>query len=157
MNVKKVNPFRVWYYLRQGYSMYLVFVIAVANMMVTTYYLAVQNIPTLKNIFPGFTEWIIVVMAIAVPLSISMGYWHVKRSRAQRSQIEVETEINPYFYRLPPGFWKEVFAPLYVELLRTNVKILQNEKLSEEDIKRIKEIERKLDLLIKGHSFPEKK
>jgi hypothetical protein len=153
LQLRKIRPFRVWYYLRQGYGMYLVFVVAVANMMVTTYYLAIQNIPLLKQVFPGFVTWIAFIISIGVPLAISLGYWHVKRSNAQRSQMEVETEINPYYYRLPPGFWKEVFTPLYSELLKMNLKLLQNQKLTEDEIKNIKELQNKLELLMQGHSL----
>ena len=155
MKIKKINPFRVWYYLRQGYGLYLVFIIAVGNMMVTTYYLAIQNIPTLKEAFPSFSQWMIFIVLIGLPLSITLGYWHVKRSGAQRSQMQVEGEINPFFYKLPPGWWKEVFAPLFVEFLKLNVKILQNEKLTEEEIEKIKELEKKINFLIEGHSTQE--
>lgn len=156
MNVKKISPFRIWYYLRQGYGMYLVFIVAVANVMVTTYYLAVDNIPTVKEFFPSFLVWIIFIIAVGLPLSIGLGYWHVKRSNAQRSQMEVETEINPYYYKLPPGFWREVFTPLYSELLSMNLKILQNQKLTDEEVEKIKKLQDKLKFLMEGNSINEK-
>ena len=151
MKLRKVRPFRLWYYLRQGYGVYLVFIIGMVNLMTTTYYLAVKNIPYLLKLFPGFTEWILFLIVVGFPLSLGLGYWHMKRSGAQSSQLEVDTEINPYYYKLPPGFWKEVFSPLFLELLRTNIMILQKESLTDEDVKRLKEIEKNLSLLMKGY------
>ena len=80
MQLRKINPFRVWFYFRQGYAVYLVFIIAVGNMMVTTYYLAIKNIPPIQAIFTGFTDWVLFVIGVGLPLAIAIGYWHVKKS-----------------------------------------------------------------------------
>jgi len=50
-----------------------------------------------------------------------------------------------------PGYWKETFTPVYLEVLRGVKKILENQKtLSEDDKKRMEDLEKKLQTLIEG-------
>jgi hypothetical protein len=146
-----MSPFRLWYYLRQGYGTYLVFVVAISNLMITMYYLAIKDIGFLKTIFPNFGIFASVVISVGIPLSIGLGYWHYKRSGAQRSQYDIETEVNPYYFKLPPGFNKEVIIPFYLHLLTVVEKLNQKQPLSEEDLKKGEELKRNLQLLIDGH------
>lgn len=143
-------PFRSWYYFRTGYTTYLAFALAAINMMVVVYYLAIKSIPALEAAFPSFAIWALTVAAGGVPLAIFLGWLHVKRSPAYSSELDIQVEANPYYYKLPPGFWKEVFAPTYLELLRLNLKVLNKEPLTEEEQKQIKELQKKLENLISG-------
>jgi len=62
-----------------------------------------------------------------------------------------EVEANPYQYKLPPGMWKELFVPTFLELLRQNRKILaQNNLLSPEDEKVISKLEKDFLVLLSG-------
>ena len=119
-------------------------------MMVVVYYLAVRSIPALETVFPSFVIWALAITAVGVPLSVFLGWMHVKRSGAYRSEVDIQVEANPYYYKLPPGYWVEAFAPTYLELLRLNLKLLNKEPLTEEDQKRIKELQKKLENLING-------
>lgn len=148
--MKTKLPFRSWYYFRTGYSTYLAFVLTAINMMVVVYYLAIQNIPALESAFPSFGIWALTVIAVGVPLAIFLGWIHFKRAPAYRSEVDILVEANPYYYKLPPGFWKEVFAPTYLELLRLNIKLLNKEPLTEEEQNKIRELQKKLENLIKG-------
>ena len=143
-------PFRSWYYFRTGYGTYLTFVITALNTMVIIYYLAIKNVPALQTIFPNFTVWAVTLIAGGVPLAVFLGWFHIKRSPAYRSETDIQVEANPYYYKLPPGYWREVFAPMWLELLRLNLKVLKKESLSEEDQARIKELQVKLEKLING-------
>lgn len=143
-------PFRSWYYFRTGYMTYLAFVLAAINMMVVVYYLAIKNIPALESVFPSFAIWALTVIAAGIPLAIFLGWMHVKRSPAYSSEVDIQVEANPYYYKLPPGYWKEVFAPIWLELLRLNLKVLNKEPLTEEEQKQIKELQKKLENLISG-------
>lgn len=148
--MKSRLPFRSWYYFRTGFHTYLAFVLSAINMMVVVYYLAIKSVPVLETVFPSFMIWALAVTAVGVPLSVFLGHLHVKRSGAFRSELDIQVEANPYYYKLPPGFWREVFAPTYLELLRLNMKLLNKEPLTEEELKQIKELQKKLESLING-------
>ncbi len=143
-------PFRAWYYFRMGYITYLSFVIATLNVMVTVYYLAIKNIPQLQIVFPSFAIWAIVITIIGAPVSVALGWLHIKRSPAYRSELDVSVEANPYNYKLPPGYWKEAVAPLLLELLRLNLKLLNKETLTESEKESLKELQGKMERLING-------
>jgi hypothetical protein len=67
-------------------------------------------------------------------------------------QRQILSEANPYYYKLPPGYWKDALVPAYLEIMKICMKLAQNEKISDEDLKRFKMLENKLDSLIKGES-----
>lgn len=150
MNNKRRLAFRAWYYLRTGYSIYLALTLAGINSMVTVYYLAINNIPSLKVYFPDFTTWAAVLIGTVVPFAVFLGWLHFKRSQAYTSEIEVSTEVNPFYYKLPPGYTKEVLFPMYIEVLRTNLKILNKETLTEEEKKNVLELLKKMENLTNG-------
>lgn len=128
----------------------MAFILAAINMVVVVYYLAIKSVPALEIVFPSFVVWILTITAVGVPLSVFLGWLHVKRSGAYRSELDIQVEANQYYYKLPPGFWKEVFAPTYLELLRLNVKLLNKEPLTEEEHKQIRVLQKKLENLING-------
>jgi hypothetical protein len=150
LNMKSKLPFRSWFYFRTGYTVYLAFLLAGVNMLVVVYYLAIKSVPALETVFPSFALWALTILAAGVPLSVFLGWLHVKRSPAFRSEVDIQVEANPYYYKLPPGYWMEVFAPTYLELLRLNLKMLNKEPLTEEEQKHIKELQQKLEKLIGG-------
>lgn len=149
---KRRLAFRAWYYLRTGYSIYLALVLAGVNSMVTVYYLAITNIPDALILFPNFTTWAIVLLATVVPFAIFMGWVHIKRSRAFSSELEIHYEVNPYYYKLPPGYSKELLFPTYLAILNLNLKILNNETITEEEKNQIKDLQKGLENLINGGS-----
>jgi hypothetical protein len=65
--------------------------------------------------------------------------------------VDITVEANPYLYKMYPGYWQEAFTPLYLELLGGVKKILEKEgMLSEEERGRIRDLEEKLEILMKG-------
>ena len=143
-------PFRAWFYFRTGYSVYLSFMLAAINVIVTVYYLAIDNIPDLKLVFPSFGSWAFTVILVGVPIAVFVGWLHLKRSPAYRSELDVSVESNPYYYKLPPGFWKEALVPVMLETMKLNMKLLNKESLSESEVKSLKELQAKLQHLIDG-------
>jgi hypothetical protein len=148
--MKASLPFRAWFYFRTGYTVYLSFIIAAVNVMVTVYYLAINNIPGLKTIFPDFASWALTVIFIGIPVAVFVGWLHMKRSPAYRSEVDVAVEANPYYYKLPPGYWREALVPVLLETMKLNIKLLNKETLSEAEIRSLKELQGKLEHLIKG-------
>jgi hypothetical protein len=142
---------RAWFYFRIGYSTYLTFLLGYASTLVTVYYLAIKNIPDLLGIFPKFVPFAAIATAIGLPLSVGVGYIHYKRSPAFTSEVDIQVEANPYYFKLPPGYNREVFGPLYLELLLLLKQLSATQKLlADEDKARIEELERKLRLLNAG-------
>jgi hypothetical protein len=143
-------PFRAWFYFRMGYSVYLSFMMALVNVMVTVYYLAIKNIPELGSVFPDFTTWAVTVIFIGAPLGVLVGWLHLKRSPAYRSEMDVAVESNPYYYKLPPGYWKDALVPVMLETMKLNIKLLNKESLTENEMKELKALQQKLQTLIDG-------
>ena len=46
--------YRSWYYFRMGWATYFAFIFAAINTLVVTYYLAIEEYPTLLAIYPTF-------------------------------------------------------------------------------------------------------
>ena len=148
----KSLPLRAWYYFRMGWGTYFAFVFAAVNTIVVTYYLAIENIPSLQIVFPSFTVYAIFVISTGIPILVFAGYLHYKRTRAFGSEQDVLAESNPYIYKLLPGHQKEVFTPLQLSLSKMILKMATNEKPTEEDIQELKELMKKIDDLLKGGS-----
>jgi hypothetical protein len=142
---------RAWFYFRIGYATYLTFLLGYVSTLITVYYLAIKNIPDLLAVFPKFLPFAAIATVIGLPLSIGLGYFHYKRSPAFSSEVDIQVEANPYYFKLPPGYNKEVVGPLYLELLLLLKKLsATQELLADEDKVRIEELERKLRLLNEG-------
>jgi len=143
--------YRMWYYFRIGYSTYLTFLLGFATTMVTVYYLAIKNMPVLLHVFPNFLPFAITAIIVGVPSSCIIGWVHMKGSAIWRSEMDISVEANPYFYKMYPGYWKEAFTPLYLELLRAMKMLLEKERiLTNDDRERIESLEEKLQKLIEG-------
>jgi hypothetical protein len=142
---------RAWFYFRIGYATYLTFLLGYGSTLITVYYLMIKSIPELLAIFPKFVPFAVIATAIGLPLSVGVGYIHYKHSPAYSSEMDIQVEANPYYFKLPPGYYLEVFGPLYLEVLQLVKKISATQNLLvDEDRKRIEEIERKLRVLNAG-------
>lgn len=131
--------FRSWFYFRTGWSTYFAFVLGAVNTLTVTYYLAVEEIPILKEVFPTFIHYVVVAIIIIIPTLTTIGYIHFKKSQSYKAEADVSIEANPHFYRLIQT--TEVTLPLYLEILKLLTKLSVNEKLTDEEITRITKIE----------------
>ena len=113
---------------------------AAVNVLTVTYFLAIENYPTLHVIFPTFLHYILIAVFIGVPLLVLVGYAHYKRSAAYSAEADINVEAYPYWYKLPPGWNKEVVFPLYLSMLNIMIKMSKNEKLSPDEIDKITNI-----------------
>jgi len=148
--ITKKLPFRSWYYFRIGWSTYFAFIFAAINTLTVTYYLAIENIPTLKDIFPSFATYGISISIIGIPLLVLFGYVHFKKSQGFKSEADVLAESNPYFFKLPPGWQKDVNFPLNLMMSKIILKIATNEKPSSEELEELKKIQNNIQKLIDG-------
>ena len=89
-------PFKLLYYFRGGWGLYFAFIFAAINTLTVTYFLAIDNYPALKAIFPSFELYLFTMMAIGMPLLTIIGYTHYRRSPAYSSETGVMIRANPY-------------------------------------------------------------
>ena len=137
MVVKNVG-FRSWYYFRTGWSTYFAFILAALNTLTVTYFLAIDNYPVLKAIFPSFEQYIIIIVTIGIPILIFVGYLHFKRTQAFKSEIDVLIESNPYQRRNTVN--AEINLRLNLKILTMMLKISRKESISESEIQEIEKL-----------------
>ena len=119
-------------------------------MLTVTYFLAIENYPVLDTLFPSFLHYVFIAVVIGVPMLILVGYIHYKRSAAFTAEADINVEAYPYWYKLPPGWNKEVVFPLYLQMINLMIKISKDEKLSTDETKEMSDIQKSLSTLIEG-------
>jgi len=130
--------FRAWYYFRQGWSIYFAFILAAINTLTVTYFLAIDNYPSLKSVFPSFEQYVAMVVVIGVPLLIIIGYTHYKKTQGFKSEADVLIETNPYPRRSVVN--SEINLRLNLQLMSTLLKVAKKEDLSEEEIEEMTQL-----------------
>ena len=133
--MKQNLAFRSWFYFRTGWQTYFAFVLAAINTLTVTYFLAIENYPSLKTIFPSFEIYILIVVSIGIPLLVLIGFVHFKRSKSFRSEADVLVESNPYQRRNTVN--SEIILRLNLQLMSTLLKVAKKEDLSEKEIEKI--------------------
>jgi len=151
--MKKNFNFRLWYYLRVGWSTYFALIFTVLNTLTVTYYLAIEKAPFLNSIFPSFVVYVTVLVSIGIPILIVVGWIHFRKSHAYGSEAEITTESNPYFYKAAPGWSRDVMWPFFLKTTELLLKISNNEKINDEEMKEIGEMQKKMLKLMKGDSI----
>jgi len=142
--------FRAWFYFRQGYNVYLAFLIGFASNIVILYKLGIQGNDYLDWLFPSLRVFVIVGLVVAIPAGILTGLYHMKRTAAFAADASVQTEANPYVYKTI-GKEKEVFLPLWILTARGLAKVLERqETMTAEDRKELEEILNKANALLEG-------
>ena len=133
---KSKHVFRAWFYFRNGWSLYFAFIFAAVNTLVVTYYLAIDKIPFLLNIFPSFGHYVVTLVSIGVPILVLIGYIHFKRSPAYKSEASIGFEVNPYLRRNLIN--SELTLELNLKILNLIFKLSNQEKMNESELNEIK-------------------
>lgn len=143
--------FRGWFYFRQGYNLYLAFFVGFASNIIVLYRLGVQDNKYLSPIFPSLTLFTVIGLVVAIPVGIFAGLYHMKRTAAFAADASVQTEANPYVYKVVPGKEREVFLPLWVLTARGLAKMLEQQKtMTAEERRELQDILNKADALLEG-------
>ena len=138
------NPFfRAWFYFRQGWSVYFAFIFAAINMLTVTYFLAIDNYPTLKEIFPSFEHYVLIIVLIGIPLLASVGYAHYKKTPSFRAEADVWMESNPYQARVLVN--SQFSLLLNLKTINLITKLSNNEKISQVELDELKELQKKFE------------
>ena len=140
--MKKNTGFRAWFYFRQGWTTYFAFIFAALNTMVVTYYLAIENIPVLKTVFPSFYAYLVVTAALGIPLLIFVGYAHQKKTASYKTEADIYYESNPHALRSLIN--TEFLLELNLKLNEKLIKIISDDKLSEEEIEDLRKLQKEI-------------
>ena len=140
--IKTSKSFRSWFYFRTGWSVYFAFIFAAINTLVVTYYLAIENIPFLGEIFPTFTHYVVTAILVGIPILVAAGYIHFKRSAGFKSEADVSIETNPHARRTLLN--TEAIVTSYLFSNELMMKMLKDEKLTDEEIKKLTKLQEKI-------------
>jgi len=141
--MEKNLGFRGWFYFRTGWATYFAFIVAAVNALTVTFFLAIDEYPSLGVIFPTFFHYVVIVSGIGVPLLIFVGYVHYKKSKSFRAEQDVLIETSPHFRRILQN--TEVLLPSYLKLIELVVKLSENKKLTDKELEEVSKLQKKLN------------
>ncbi|SVB90611.1 uncharacterized protein METZ01_LOCUS243465 [marine metagenome] len=145
---------RGWWYFRQGWSNYFTFLMAAVNTLTITYFLAIERYPILVALFPNFIQYVLIVASIGIPLLVLVGYAHWKRSSARKAEVDIFYEVNPYIVRVLVN--TEMVVQMNLKLNQHILKLNQGQKLSEQEINDLSQLQEKLSEFTKTRKFRNK-
>ena len=143
--------FRSWYYFRQGWSIYFAFILAAINTLTVTYYLAIDNYPSLKSVFPSFEQYVALVVVIGVPLLIIIGYAHYKKTQGFKSEIDIIIESNPYQRRILVN--TETALSLQLKLVTIIQMMAKNQEIDQNHLDEIKKLTDEISAFMNKRTF----
>ena len=141
--MEKNLGFRGWFYFRTGWATYFAFIVAAVNALTVTFFLAIDEYPSLGIIFPTFFHYVVIVSGIGVPLLIIVGYVHYKKSKSFRAEQDVLIETSPHFRRILQN--TEILLLAYLKLTEIIVKLSENKKLTDEELKEVSKLQNQLN------------
>lgn len=112
---------RSFYYFRTGYGIYLSMPIGMISLCTTVYYLAIQNVPALKSVFPGVLEFGAALVLVVYPSGVVTGWLHLKIMPFYRVEQQIQVEANPYSNR--------VLTPVMVPMWKILIELGRKEGL----------------------------
>ena len=147
----KNTTFRGWYYFRMGWSTYFAFIFAAINTLTVTYFLAIENYPSLQAIFPSFIQYTVIIALIGVPLLVLIGYIHFKRTPSYRSEAAVTFESNPFARRTLIN--SELTLKINQELITLLLKMQKGEKINDKVIEQIQKTQTEISSLVEKRTI----
>ena len=143
--------FRAWYYFRQGWSIYFAFILAAINTLTVTYFLAIDNYPSLKSVFPSFEQYVGIGVLIGVPLLITVGYAHYKKTEGFKSEVDVLIESNPYQRRILVN--TETVLSLQLKLILIIQEMAKNQEIDQNHLDEIKKLTDEISAFMNKRTF----
>ena len=143
--------FRSWFYFRMGWSTYFVFIMAAINTLTVTYFLAIDNYPSLKEVFPSFEQYVLIITCVGIPLLILVGYAHYKKTLAYKSEADVLVESNPYGRRDLVN--SEISVQLDLKLISLILKMSNGEKIDKNEIAEVEKLSREISKFVNERNF----
>ena len=149
--MKQRTGFRGWFYFRMGWSTYFVFILAAINTLTVTYFLAIDNYPTLKAIFPSFEQYALLMISVGIPLLILVGYAHFKKTLAYKSEMDVMIESNPYITRNTVN--ADLSLKLNLKLISLLLRMSNGEKIEKNEIDEIEKLHNEISKFVEKRNF----
>ena len=149
--MKTSTGFRGWFYFGMGWSTYFAFILAAINTLTLTYFLAIDNYPVLKTVFPSFEIYILIVTAIGTPLLILVGYIHFKKTKAFRSEMDVLVESNPFLSRNTVN--ADLTLKLNLKLISLLLKMSTGEKIDKNEIAEVEKLSHDISKFVNERNF----
>ena len=149
--MKQRIGFRGWFYFRTGWSTYFVFILAAINTLTVTYFLAIDNYPLLKAVFPSFEQYVVIIIGTGIPVLVMVGYAHYKKTLAYKSEADVVVESNPYTRRNTVN--GETNVRLNLQLLSLLLKLSKKEAMDKNEIEKIEKLQKDINNLVQNRSF----
>jgi len=143
--------FRSWFYFRMGWSTYFVFIMAAINTLTVTYFLAIDNYPSLKEFFPSFEQYVVIIVCVGIPLLIMVGYAHYKKTLAYKSETDVLIESNPYGRRDLVN--SEISLQLDLKLISLILKMSNGEKIDKNEIAEVEKLSHEISKFVNERNF----
>ena len=147
----KNTSFRAWYYFRMGWATYFAFVFAAINTLTVTYFLAIENYPSLQAIFPSFIHYTVIIVLIGVPLLILIGYIHFKRTPSYRSEAAVNFESNPFVRRTLIN--SELTLKINQELISLLLKMQKGEKIDDNILEQVQKTQTEINTFVEKRTI----
>ena len=135
--------FRGWFYFRTGWATYFAFIVAAVNALTVTFFLAIENYPSLSVIFPTFFHYIVIIVGVGIPILILVGYVHFKRSKSYRAEADIIIETHPHIRRILQN--TEVLLPSYLKLTELVLKLSENKKLTDCELGEVSKLQKQLN------------
>ena len=151
MKQKQRKGFRGWFYFRMGWSTYFVFILAAINTLTVTYFLAIDNYPTLKAIFPSFEQYALLMISVGIPVLILVGYAHFKKTLAYKSEMDVMVESNPYLTRNTVN--ADLNLKLNLKLISLLLRMSNGEKIEKNEIDEIEKLHNEISKFVEKRNF----
>ena len=151
MKQKQRKGFRGWFYFRMGWSTYFVFILAAINTLTVTYFLAIDNYPTLKSIFPSFEQYALLMISVGIPVLILVGYAHFKKTVAYKSEMDIMIESNPYIARNTVN--ADLSLKLNLKLISLLLRMSKGEKIEKNEIDEIEKLHNEISKFIVERNF----
>ena len=89
---------RRWWEFRQGHGIYLIFVLTFSNFILISYRLLIEKVTFIKELIPELWIFVLIFIAIYIPMAIILGFWH------RKTQLKVEatiiTQQNPILAKM---------------------------------------------------------
>ena len=149
--MKQRKGFRGWFYFRTGWSTYFVFILAAINTLTVTYFLAIDNYPLLKAVFPTFEQYAVIMVSVGIPMLIVVGYFHFKKTLAYKSEMDIYVESNPYLSRNTVN--ADLSLKLNLKLISLLLKMSTGEKIDKNEIDEIEKLHGNILKLVGERSF----
>jgi len=134
-----------------GWSTYFVFILAAINTLTVTYFLAIDNYPTLKSIFPSFEQYALLMISVGIPILILVGYAHFKKTVAYKSEMDIMIESNPYIARNTVN--ADLSLKLNLKLISLLLRMSNGEKIEKNEIDEIEKLHNEISKFIVERNF----